>query len=155
MRQARRPGYGGSMERTLRLIAAAFVISLSFSSCGIMNTKLASIWTDVPEIAIYAELFNREQDRFRVEVVWKTELARELKDTRAAPALAIGHFLKSSIIRDRFQALDYLFGELTVHQAAFYPGLLNLGKIGGQQLLLPLSFNLPAIIFRKIGRAHV
>jgi hypothetical protein len=141
------------MRRLLRLLCASLFLVLSFASCGLGGSKLAAIWTDVPEVAIYAELFNRDQDRFRIEVVWKSDLARELKDSKTPPALAIGHFLKSSIVRDRFTSLDYLFGELTVQQAAFYPGLLEFGNIGGQQALLPLSFNLPALIFKKDGDA--
>jgi ABC-type glycerol-3-phosphate transport system substrate-binding protein len=88
-------------------------------------------------------------------VSWKADLARDLAATKLSPDLVIGRYLRSSLVRDRFRSLDYLFGELALDQTAFYPGLLAVGKVGGQQLLLPLSFNLPAIIFRKDGETKL
>ena len=122
------------------VLASALGLALVTVSCGMTDSRLATIWTDVPEIALYAELFNRGQDRYRVEVIWKAGLARELKDTKAPPDLVIGNYLRSALVRDRFRSLEYLFGELTVDQTAFYPGLLALGVESGQQLTLPLSF---------------
>lgn len=136
------------------VLASALGLALVTVSCGMTDSRLATIWTDVPEIALYAELFNRGQDRYRVEVIWKAGLARELKDTKAPPDLVIGNYLRSALVRDRFRSLEYLFGELTVDQTAFYPGLLALGVESGQQLTLPLSFNLPTIFFLKEGEAR-
>lgn len=118
-------------------------------SCDLLEPRIVTIWTDVPEVALYAELFNQEQERWRAEVVWKADLPRELRDTTTPPDLAIGARLRGADIRDRFRPLDYLFGELAVDQSAFYPALLAFGSSDGQQVLLPLSFNLPAILFRK------
>lgn len=66
----------------------------------------------------------------------------------------MGRYLKSSVTRDRFQSLDYLFGELTVNQASFYPSLLAFGNLDGRQILLPVSFDLPALIFAQGGSAN-
>ncbi len=118
-------------------------------SCGLADASLVRIWTDVPEVALYAELFNQEQNRWRVEVIWKADLPREIMDSKDPPDLAIGARLHASVVRDRFRPLNYLFGELALDRTAFYPSLLAFGETDGEQSLLPLSFNLPAIIFRK------
>jgi ABC-type glycerol-3-phosphate transport system substrate-binding protein len=138
----------------LALAALVAASALGLSSCDMPGPRPASIWTDVPEFALYAELFNASQSRYRVDVSWKGDLADAVRTSSQAPDLVIGRYLKSSGVRDRFQALDYLFGELTVNQAAFYPSLLALGNTGGRQLLLPVSFDLPAIVFSSDSPAN-
>lgn len=148
------------MNRSLRYalgLGAAFAVLAAFAAFLVpVFTRGAEgpapVWTDVPELALYAELFNAQQSRYRVHVEWKEDLAAALREARVQPALAIGRYLKSSGVRDRFQSLDYLFGELLVNQAAFYPELLALGNIEGRQLLLPVSFDLPAIVFVEGGQ---
>jgi len=135
-------------------IAVALAAALVLSSCGAANARPAVIWTDSPELALYAELFNASQSSYRMAVEWKADLAEALKAPGPSPDLVVGRYLKASGSRDRFQALDYLFGELTVNQAAFYPALLAEGNSGGRQLLLPVSFDLPAIVYRQGGVAN-
>jgi ABC-type glycerol-3-phosphate transport system substrate-binding protein len=132
---------------------AAATICLFLAACSPSDRGPATIWTDVPELAIAAELFNASQQRWLVVVQWKADLADALGEERDPPALAVGRYLKSASVRDRFQSLDYLFGELIVNQSSFYPELLSLGNIDGRQLLLPVSFNLPAIVFAKDAKA--
>jgi ABC-type glycerol-3-phosphate transport system substrate-binding protein len=139
------------------VLAAAIATALAASlllSCSPDSSRPAVIWTDAPELALYAELFNASQGRYRVDVQWRADLAEAIRDADSSPDLAVGRYLKSSLVRDRFQSLDYLFGELTVNQAAFYPALLALGNLGGRQLLLPLSFDLPSVVFARGGRAN-
>ena len=136
----------------LGLLVALSAIILA-NGCALAESRLVTIWTDVPEVALYAELFNQEQDRWRVEVVWKADLPREIWDTKNPPDLAIGARLNGAAILDRFEPLNYLFGELVIDESAFYPSLLAFGASDGRQALLPLSFNLPAILFRKDSNA--
>jgi ABC-type glycerol-3-phosphate transport system substrate-binding protein len=139
-----------ALRRAALYAALCAALALGISACGAgasRGSNPASIWTDVPELALYAELFNGAQSRYRVEVLWKADLEASLKAEGPKPALVVGRYLKSTAVRERFQDLSFLFGELTVNQAAFYPELLSTGTFGGRQLLLPLSFNLPAIVF--------
>jgi len=141
-----------SPPRRVAAIAAAIAIAAGSSalcSCSFVDTRPATIWTDVPEIALSAELFNDSQKRFLIEVQWKADLVAAIRQTGTPPALAIGHYLKSRDIRGRLLSLNYLFGELVVNPSAFYNELLTLGNVEGRQLLLPVSFNLPAIIFPR------
>lgn len=143
--------------RRIVILAAAIVLgfgAFGLGSCSLTDNGPAEIWTDVPALALCAELFNDSQSRHLVEVQWKADLVNAVRQTRNPPALAIGRFLKSQAVRDKFLSLDYLFGELVVNQSSFYSGLLSLGNIEGRQLLLPVSFNLPAIIFPR-GSANI
>lgn len=137
-----------------RLAVLALSTALALSSCGSGSPRPAVLWTDAPEMALYAELFNASQSGYRLAVEWKGDLAEALKTPGRSPDLVVGRYLKAAGLRDRFQALDYLFGELTVNQAAFYPALLAEGSSAGRQLLLPVSFDLPAMVFAQGGSAN-
>jgi hypothetical protein len=144
-----RPAFHPVQTALLGLMA-----SLGLASCSLFAPRPAVIWTDAPEFALYAELFNAGQDRYRVEVSYHANLVSALGRSSKDPDLVIGSYLKSQASRGRFQSLDYLFGELTVNQAAFYPSLLAQGDSGGRQILLPVSFDLPAIVFTQGGKAN-
>jgi hypothetical protein len=143
------------MARSAWLAIASWLAMATWlaTSCSPSDTGPASIWTDVPELSLAVELFNSSQDRHLAEVRWMADMTEALRQAKPPPALAMGRFLKGQGVRDRFQSLDYLFGELVVNQASFYPGLLALGNVDGRQLLLPVSFNLPAIVFARDGSA--
>lgn len=131
----------------IRFALAGAVLALS--SCSLFNEAEAELRTDVPELALYVDAFNASQDRHRVHLTYDANLAAGLSVPGPKPALVIGRYLKSSSARGYFQSLDYLFSELVVNQSAFYAELMDLGNVEGRQLLLPVSFNLPLVIFDK------
>lgn len=135
-------------------LALILVAALALASCESMEPRPAVLWTDSPEFALYAELFNGSQSACRIDVVWKADLAEAIKSPGPSPDLVIGRYLMASDLRERFQALDYLLGEISVNGASFYPALLARGSQGGRQLLLPVSFDLPAIVFAKGAPAN-
>jgi hypothetical protein len=132
-----------------RHIAPAVALVLALSACSARNIDSATVWTDVPEMAQYAEIFNAEHSAYRIEVSYQADLPKALASRKDKPALAIGRRLKASSLRFTFQSLDRLFTDLRLSQAAFYPELLRLGKQDGRQMFLPVSFNMPAIVFRQ------
>ncbi len=134
------------------LIAAACAAVIAAASFLIFRsgekTQVAVLWTDEAEFASYAELFNTSQDTYRVVVTYKpnpVDAFPPAKDDQ--PDIVVGAWLKNSKIRSNFKPLDYLFGDLYINPQIFYPQLLELGNVQGNQYLLPVSFNLPAIIF--------
>lgn len=130
-------------------LSVALVAAGAISSCGLMEATVAEMKTDVPQMALYAAAFNASQTRYRINVSYDKTIAEHIDDRSSKPALYIGRYLKSSPARSNFQALDQLFSELVINQQAFYPGLLELGSSEGRQLLLPVSFNLPLLVFDK------
>jgi hypothetical protein len=146
----------------MRLIAAAALaasLAASLASCSDSSGTSAVVWTDVPELAIAVELFNAlpvslgngraSEGASTVELLWKLDLAEALRSAKAPPALAIGRYLGSSSVGDRFETLDYLLNRNLVRKGAFYPELLETGKIKGRRILLPISFNLPMIVVAR------
>lgn len=129
--------------------AIALASALGLASCSETGAGPTAIWTDAPELALAVELFNSSQDRYLVELEWKAGLAEAVRQAKEPPGLVVGRYLKNQGVRERLRSLDYLFGELVVNQSSFYPGLLALGNVEGRQMLLPVSFNLPAIAFAR------
>lgn len=120
-----------------------------FISCQIGGTKTVTLWTDQSEFAIYAEIFNSRQKNYKIETFYYENLPNMLAKTKIYPDIVIGTGLKNSETRKLFKNLDYFFDELLLKQTSFYINLLRLGNIDGKQYLLPVSFNIPAVIFSK------
>ncbi|MDR2518700.1 MAG: hypothetical protein LBD13_04725 [Spirochaetaceae bacterium] len=112
----------------------------------------AVLWTDRPEFAVYADSFNTSQSAYKVEVRYLENLAQalvETKETKKAPDILVGGYLKSAAARSLFRPLDRLFNEKTLARSAFYPRLLSMGAIDQKQYLLPVAFNIPAMVFAR------
>ena len=123
------------------------IFSFVFFSCG-KDTPLI-IWTDCPEMVSYIEFFNIAQNKSKAVVVYKEKLASSLppaKDERS-PDIVIGSFLRNSRIKKNFASLDRVFNRRGINPASIYQPLLEYGKVNGRQYLIPVSFNLPAMLF--------
>lgn len=129
------------------LIAAISLLPGCQSSSGKKNTFI--IWTDREELVSYTELFNSLQDKPKAIVVYKERLANALPPAKdeAKPDLVIGSWLKNSRTRRLFRPLDSILSKDSVDTSAIYASLLEYGKTAGKQYLLPVSFNLPLVIY--------
>lgn len=131
---------------------ALFIFPLSFVaffSCGAARPVV--IWTDRPEIVSYVEFFNVTQDKSKAVVVYKDRLAVSLPPAKdeQSPDIVIGSFLKNSRIKKNFTAVDRVFNRRQINPSSIYAPLLEYGKINGRQYIIPVSFNLPAMIFSQ------
>jgi ABC-type glycerol-3-phosphate transport system substrate-binding protein len=135
------------------LLPGLFVFLLTvlfgFGSCGNSGSKAAVLWTDRPEFGVYAEQFNAYQDKYKVEAHYFESPAQKLTDGNENPDIVAASWLKSASTRALFLPLDSLFSREAISQSAFYPRLLALGNIEGKQYLLPVAFNIPAMVFAR------
>ena len=116
-------------------------------SCG--GSKTALIWTDSPEFAIYGEYFNTVQNQYKVTVRYVEFPAAELGRTGNNPDIVVGSWLKNASTGTYFRPLDNLFGAQKLSRSVFYSRLLAIGRIDRNQYLLPVSFNISALIFAR------
>jgi len=123
-----------------------FLLAIVLTSC--LDNKTAEIWTDRPEIALYSEFFNTAQNQYKVSVKY-VEFPAMVLNRQNSPDIIIASWLKNAAISSNFKTLDNLFGAKKLSRSTFYPRLLAVGRIDRSQYLLPVSFNVPALIFSK------
>ncbi len=132
-------------KNTALLIIAVLILS----GCSMFTKKTFVIWTDKPEVISYIENFNTSQKLIKAELVYKKNPALELSRTKVFPDLVISSYLNSNRIIDNFSRIDSLFGKDRIDSTVFYKDILEKGKKNNKQFLIPVSFNLPLIMFRK------
>jgi ABC-type glycerol-3-phosphate transport system substrate-binding protein len=128
--------------RTIK--ASILLLTAALISCG--DIKTAQIWTDRPELALYAEYFNTVQNQYKVAVRYVEHPVSKIT-RQNSPDLIVASWLKNSSTSTIFRSLDNLFGAKKLTRSIFYPRLLAVGRIDRSQYLLPVSFNIPALIF--------
>jgi len=128
-------------------ITVIFILTTLMVSCG--EIKTAQIWTDRPEFAVYCEYFNTVQNQYKVSVKYYEFPGAELEKTNNIPGIIVGSWLKNSHTGSYFSSIDNIFGAKKLSRSIFYPKLLAIGRIQRNQYLLPVSFNIPALIFSR------
>jgi hypothetical protein len=98
-------------------------------------------------MAAYVEYFNTLTDDYRVILCYKANPAESVTDRSRDADLILGPWLNGSAARRHFESLDILFNREYLDRDNFYTGLLNAGMWEGKQMLLPLSFDIPAVVF--------
>ena len=135
-----------TMKRVLILV---FPVILLLSSCAFNNNSTIILWTDKPEMTAYVEEFNSTQNKYRIEIVYKKQPGAALALTDNPADLIISDFLNSPGTIELFTPLDSIFKEESMDLSTFYSGLLELGQKEEELFLLPVSFNLPAVMFTR------
>ncbi len=139
------------MKRFFPVITLCLTLTSVFTGCSKQteNYSTFTIWTDREEIVSYCELFNSMQSKTKAIIVYKKRLSTSLPPARdeEKPDLIVGSWLKNDSTRKNFRQIDSLLSRDCVDTQTIYPSLLEYGKAAGKQYLLPVSFNLPLVIF--------
>ena len=134
------------------LVSFLFLILVSFSSCALGSSDRIVLWTDRPEFALYGGYFNASQDKYKVEIIYYESPAQKLTEGGEYPDIVAARWLKSSSVRNYFKPLDNLFKKDGLDSSFFYSRLLSLGYMDDRQYLLPVNYNVPAMIFARDSR---
>jgi len=126
-----------------------FFSALCLFSCGSGDPGKAVLWTDHPEFAFYAEYFNVSQEKYKIEIRYFDSPAQKLTEPGEYPDIVAASWLKSNSIRALFKPIDSILSKEELARASFYPKLLALGTVDNRQYLLPVSYNIPAMIFAR------
>lgn len=138
------------------LLPVALIAITLFSGCSKRAEKRLVIWTDNSEFAPYIEIFNQTHKEKAV-LVYKENIAASLPpaDDELKPDIIAGSNLKNSRTRKNFTTVDYLFNRKYITSSAFYPALLKAGSYRCHQYLIPVNFNIPALIFSNENKKLV
>lgn len=139
------------------LLIFLLLILIVFSSCPGAPQNTAVLCTNRPEFTAYAESFNTSQDEFRIIISYHDDPHRTINRERACEFdLIIDSYLNSRTYLDTFASLEGLFIDGSLESERFYPVIFQQGRYENQQVLLPISFNLPSVMFEaetKLGDA--
>ncbi len=145
------------MNKKLLWGGLLLALCIFFSSCRQEESQRIVIWTSCAEFAQYTEIFNSTHPGSNAVIVYKENPAQELPPAKdeLPPDIVIGSWLRTDKTNRQFKSLDYLFDRQTISSSMFYEQLLEAGKVRKTQYLLPVSFNLPAIIFDSANSSFV
>ena len=121
---------------------------LGLQGCGLFRTNIVTLWTNRAEMAAYTEYFNSLQNGIRIQIVYKPSPAQAMLERKETPDLVLGEWLCGSALMGRFEPLEELFTQKKLNRTSFYKALLVSGQQDKKQVLLPVSFTLPAVAFQ-------
>ena len=141
----------------MQRICILFLCAFFFFGCSFKRETLITIWTNIPEFTEYGELFNDTHGKKKVILVYKKNPSEALasKNEKNPPDIVVGPWLRTDKTSRFFRSIDTIFDGSGITQSIFYPQLLEAGKIRQSYYFLPVSFNLPAVIFSKENAAAV
>lgn len=133
----------------MKLIHKLFVLAAItvITGCSSKNQPLV-IWTDNVEFASYTELFNASQKDIKAVCIYKENILDSLpaKKGERRPDILAGSWLRSGMHHNQFASAGRVFND-AVNPENFYSSLLESGKRGNTQYLIPVSFNIPVVVF--------
>jgi hypothetical protein len=130
-----------------RFILALILPVLLFCGCSLFRPRVVTLCTNRPEMAAYVEYFNTLSSDYRVILCYKANPAESVTSRSRDADLILGPWLNGSDARTHFESVDRLFKKEYLLRDDFYSGLLNAGMLDSRQVLLPFSFNMPAVVF--------
>jgi ABC-type glycerol-3-phosphate transport system substrate-binding protein len=133
----------------MRRYCFSILILLLLPGCGVFKNHRVTICTYIPAILAYSETFNASQDKYRIEMLYHPEPHMMLGEKETSPDIIIGEYLTYPSHIQKFASLDNVLKDKLVDPDVFYQDILIPGRYESKQRLLPLCFNLPAILFQK------
>ncbi len=133
-------------SRIRGLILAIACVAVVFTGCSEEPRRQVLVWTDVPALLDYAILFNQDSDTYAVEVASRPDLIGALQSETRVPDLVIGRYLNQAVAEQLFDEAGTIVSRAGGPQQ-FYPGFLAMGRFGNVQRLVPVSFDVPAVLF--------
>jgi len=134
-----------------RLLFVVSLLLLPLSGCSLFRSPVITLCTNRPEMAAYVEYFNTLSTDYRVVLCYKPSPAEGAMSRNRDADLVLGPWLNGSAARRHFESVDRLFRKEYLVRDEFYTGLLNAGMQEDKQVLLPFSFNVPAVVFLTNG----
>lgn len=105
------------------------------------------LWTDAPEISGAVERFNAEQSSWQILLEYHANLTEALSVPGVIADLVVGRSIDQATTLEASASLDFLFERGEISRASFYRDLIEQGSVRGELRLVPLSFDLPVLVY--------
>ncbi len=130
------------------LCALAAVAAGLLSGCGLGLESPLRLVTNRAEMAAYVDRFNSLQSDVKVEISYQENPAQAVVDGVNGD-LVVGEWLAAQSVMDHLEGLGDVVKPGKIDPAWFYARLLAMGSRDNRPMLVPLSFNLPAIVYER------
>ena len=138
------------MRHQIRLALCAVIVgTVLLSGCGRQGNTTVVLWAHRVDVAAIVELYNAQERGFKIEMRFVPDPAVAVRDGAALPDVIIADSVANQSMADLFLPLGNIIDRGPIVRTRFYRQLLEGGRIGGRQRLLPLSFDLPAVMYRQ------
>jgi hypothetical protein len=137
------PSIAGKTLSPILLVAC-----LLLAGCGLIPDPAVQLVTNRPEMAAYVDRYNAMQSDVRVEIVYEEAPHQAVLDGKQGDVV-MGEWLATPSLMSRFDPLVDLVKPGKIDPSWFYAGLLSMGSRDNRPILIPISFNLPAVVFFK------
>ena len=125
---------------------AYFLPFIASASCGLVSEPTVRLLTNRPELAAYIERYNSTQEKFRLEIAYVESPAQSVLSSEQAD-IVIGEWLAAPQIMERFESTADIVKAGRIDPSLFYAGLLAMGSKDNRPVLIPVSFDIPALVF--------
>ncbi len=136
-------------RRVAGILGLCAIFLIVVWDCRGGNNPLLRIVSDEPQLISYVESFSAAHPQLHVEFTYLPHI--DVAQDRIAREydLLFSRNLAPRDGRRYFYPLNYLLILSSIQQPDFYQALLATGRVGSIQRLLPLSFNVPIIVFHN------
>jgi hypothetical protein len=131
------------MKRALLPLA---LLAIALGGCALLQRQPLVLVTDRAEVASYVEYFNSRRPDLQVVLRYRESPVEALARNEGAD-LVVGQGLSGSATARSLDSLEDLFRYGRLRRQDFYAPILASGAPEHRQVLLPLSFSLPAMLF--------
>jgi hypothetical protein len=131
------------MKSSLLPVAA---LALALSGCGLLQRQPLVLVTDRAELASYVEYVNAQKADLRVILRYREKPAEALRRNEGAD-LVLAEGLSGYAAGRSLDSLEDLFRSGRLRRSDFYAPILASGAPERRQVLIPLSFSIPAVLF--------
>lgn len=139
------------------IIKIFFLHSLSpFNNSKSIGVKKFTIISNVARFLPYIDIFNSSHQKKAVFIYKEDPLSTLQKGV--TPDIIIAPWLRNDKTKNHFQKLNNITGSNSlsrVYSPLFYDEIANSGALGDDQYLLPISFNVPVIIFSRENTHYI
>ncbi|MDR1626354.1 MAG: hypothetical protein LBT33_07415 [Spirochaetia bacterium] len=123
------------------------VTAVCVCGCGAGSDSIVTLVTNRQEIVAYSETFNSIQNDCRLEIQYRENTPAALSPQAGGADLIIMENLAGRTSARGFRSLEGIFGKDGLNRKDFYSALLAVGQHEKKQTLIPVSFNLPILVF--------
>lgn len=129
-----------NVRRRSSVLAVFLLAAFLLTACSKKNEPLV-LWTNKVEFVSYCELYNSLQNDVKIIPLYQKAHGQKID-------IVAGSYIQSGIKEKKFAPLNSLIkGKGPLNKDDFYSALLKNGSLNERQYLLPVSFNLPALVF--------